>query len=75
MRLTGNGMMYVHICKSWIQLKNRTRGNRGGCRSPQYVEYGTQGAYAGQHAFCEHMEHKLRQNRDSNGKHGEAQIK
>ena len=55
--------------------KKRKWGNRGGCCSPPpNAEYGTQGVYSGQHASCDHMEHRLRQNRDSNRKRGEAQI-
>ena len=42
---------------------------------PQKNEYGTQGVYIGQHASCDHMEHRLRQNRDCHGKRGETQIK
>ena len=55
--------------------KKSKGGESGGCSSPQNVEYGAQGVYAGQHAYCDHMEHRLRQNRDSNGKRGEAQTR
>ena len=38
-------------------------------------EYGTQGVYTGQHVSCDHMERRLRQNRDSHGKRGETQVR
>ena len=55
--------------------KKSKGGESGGCSPPQNVEYCTQGVYAGQHTYCDHMEHRLRQNRDSNGKRGEAQTR
>lgn len=70
-----NGIMYLQVCKIWIHIKNRKGGNREDAAPPQNAEYGTQGVYAGQHAYCDHMEHRLRQNRDSNGKRGEAQTR
>ena len=73
--LENNGIMYLQVCKIWIHIKNRKGGNREDAAPPQNAEYGTQGVYAGQHAYCDHMEHRLRQNRDSNGKRGEAQTR
>lgn len=70
-----NGIMYLQVCKIWIYIKNRKGGNREDAAPPQNAEYGTQGVYAGQHAYCDHMEHRLRQNRDSNRKRGEAQTR
>ena len=42
---------------------------------PPKNEYGTQGVYTRQHASRDHIERRLRQNRDCHGKRGETQIK
>ena len=57
--------------------KNREGGIWGGCSATpkKKNEYGTQGVYTGQHVSCDHMERRLRQNRDSHGKRGETQVR
>ena len=72
--------MYLQVCKNWIHIKKKQTelGGLGEDAAPPKKnknEYGTQGVYTGQHASCDHMEHMLRQNRDSHGKRGETQIK
>ena len=53
--------MYLQVCKSWTHIFKMGAD----VATPQNPEYCTQDVYTGQHASRHHMEHRLRQNRDS----------